>query len=339
MTDQPLDPEIRTEVYPRLQPLRTADGFLSWLHTTDHKKIGILYLVFSGFLFALGGAEAMMIRIQLATPNAHVVSAEVYDQLFTMHGLTMIFFVVMPIFIGFANYFIPLQIGYRDMAFPRLNAMSVWLFLFSGLLMYFGIFEGTLPDVGWFGYAPLTEHPFAQTAGATFWAMGLILSGAGSIATALNLIVTIFAHRCPGMTFRKMPLFVWMVLVNQFLIIWAMPFLTGAAVMVLFDRFLSTHFFVGPEGQRDPVRAPLLVPRPSRGVHHDPAGFGMMSEIVPVFSRKPLFGYTFVAMSGVAIGFYQLHRVGAPHVHGRHGRRARRILCGHHGHHRHPHRE
>jgi len=291
------------EVYPRLGPLRSADGFLSWLHTTDHKRIGILYLVFSGFFFFIGGMEALVMRLQLAVPDNHLVTAEVYDQLMTMHGLTMIFFVVMPVLIGFANYFVPLQIGYRDMAFPRLNAMSVWLFLFSGLFMYFGVFEGSLPDVGWFGYAPLTEHPFDQTASATFWAAGLILSGAGSIATALNLIVTILAHRCPGMTFRKMPMFVWMVLVNQFLIIWAMPFLTGAAVMVLFDRFFGTHFFIGPKANAilyqhlfwslgHPEVYILILP-----------GFGMMSEIVPVFSRKPLFGYTFVAMSGVAIGF------------------------------------
>ncbi|HZT97894.1 MAG TPA: cbb3-type cytochrome c oxidase subunit I, partial [Chloroflexota bacterium] len=237
----------RTEVYPRLAPLRTSEGLLDWLRTTDHKRIGILYLVFSGVFFLIGGVEALVMRWQLAVPNNHVVSSEVYNQLFTMHGVTMIFFVVMPLLIGFANYFVPLQIGYRDMAFPRLNAMSVWLFLFSGILMYFALLEGTLPDVGWFAYAPLTEHPFEQGAGSTFWAVGLIVAGAGSIATALNLIVTIVAHRCPGMTLRKMPLFVWMVLVNQFLIIWAMPFLTGAAVMLLFDRFLNTHFFHGTQ--------------------------------------------------------------------------------------------
>jgi cytochrome c oxidase subunit I len=293
----------REEVYPRLQPLKTYDGLLSWLHTTDHKRIGILYLVFSGAFFILGGLEAMVMRWQLATPNAHIVSAEVYNQLFTMHGVTMIFFVVMPLLIGFANYFVPLQIGYRDMAFPRLNAMSVWLFLFSGLLMYFGILEGSLPDVGWFAYAPLTEKPFELTAGSTFWAIGLVVAGAGSIATALNLIVTIIAHRCPGMTLRKMPLFVWMVLVNQFLIIWAMPFLTGAAVMLLFDRFMGTHFFVGPKSN------PILYEHLFWSFGHPEVyimilpAFGMMSEIIPVFSRKPIFGYAFVAMSGVAIGF------------------------------------
>ena len=293
----------RDEVYPRLEPLRSAQGFLSWVHTTDHKRIGILYIVFSGVFFFIGGMEALVIRIQLATPDAHVVSAEVYNQLMTMHGVTMIFFVVMPVLIGFANYFVPLMIGYRDMAFPRLNAMSVWLFLFSGILMYMGVLEGTLPDVGWFGYAPLTEHPFAQSAAATFWAAGLVVAGAGSIATALNLIVTVIAHRCPGMTLRKMPLFVWMVMVTQFLIIWAMPFLTGAAIMILLDRFLGTHFFVGPLSNAvlyehlfwalgHPEVYILILP-----------AFGMLSEIIPVFSRKPIFGYAFVVMSGVAIGF------------------------------------
>ena len=294
----------REEVYPQISALRSSEGLLDWFHTTDHKKIGILYLVFSGFFFLVGGLEAMVMRAQLSAPNNHVVSNEVYNQLVTMHGLTMIFFVVMPLLIGFANYFVPLQIGYRDMAFPRLNAMSVWLFLFSGILMYFALLEGTLPDVGWFAYAPLTEHPFELGAGSTFWAIGLIVAGAGSIATALNLIVTIVAHRCPGMTLRKMPLFVWMVLVNQFLIIWAMPFLTGAAVMLLFDRFLNTEFFHG-----SPHSNPILYEHLFWSFGHPEVyimilpAFGIASEIFPVFSRKPIFGYTFVAMSGVAIGF------------------------------------
>jgi cytochrome c oxidase subunit I len=293
----------RDEVLPHLPAVRSADGLLSWLHTTDHKRIGILYLLFSGTFFLIGGLEALVMRIQLAVPNNHLISAEVFNQLMTMHGVTMVFLVVMPLLIGFANYFVPLQIGYRDMAFPRLNAMSVWLFLFSGLLMYFGIVEGTLPDIGWFAYAPLTEHPFEQTAGATFWAVGLAVAGAGSIATALNLIVTVIAHRCPGMTFRKMPVFTWMVLVTQFLIVWAMPFLTGAAIMLLFDRFLHTNFFVGP-GSNAIMYEHLFwaLGHPEVYILILPA-FGMMSEIVPVFSRKPLFGYTFVVLSGVAIGF------------------------------------
>jgi cytochrome c oxidase subunit I+III len=279
------------------------EGLWSWLATTDHKRIGVLYLLFSGLFFVMGGFEALLIRAQLAVPNNHVLSPRVYDQIFTMHGVTMIFLVIMPLFLGFANFIVPLQIGYRDMAFPRLNAMSVWLFLFGGLLLYFSLLEGAMPDVGWFAYAPLTEKPWAADAGPTFWAAGLTVSGIGTVATALNLIVTIIAHRCPGMTLRKMPPFTWMSLVTGFLIIWAFPYLTAVQVMLLLDRFLNAHFFVGPQSNAilyehlfwsfgHPEVYILILP-----------GFGIISEIIPVFSRKPIFGYTFVIMAGVAIAF------------------------------------
>ncbi|HEY8684271.1 MAG TPA: cytochrome c oxidase subunit I [Chloroflexota bacterium] len=291
----------------RAHPLPTVNsygGVISWLKTTDHKLIGILYLVTSGLFFLIGGLEALVMRWQLATPEQHIVSPAIYNQLFTMHGVTMIFLVVMPVLVGFANYFLPLMIGARDIAFPRLNAMSYWLFLFGGLLLYFSLIEGTMPAVGWFSYANFWEQPYTFDNGPIFWAASLIILGAGSIATALNLIVTVIALRCPGMSLNKMPLFVWMVLVNSFLIIWAMPFLTADAILLLFDRLVGTHFFQPGQGGDVVMWEHIFwgFGHPEVYIMILPA-FGMASEIIPVFSRKPIFGYTFVAFSGVAIGF------------------------------------
>ncbi|MGH2448072.1 MAG: cytochrome c oxidase subunit I [Chloroflexota bacterium] len=293
--------ELRVHPLPRIT---TGEGMLAWLKTTDHKLIGIMYLFTTLGFFLIGGVEALFIRWQLSVPQNHVLSPEIYNQLFTMHGVTMIFLVVMPTLLGFANYFVPLMIGYRDMAFPRLNAMSLWLLVFGGLLLYFSLVQGSMPDVGWFQYAPLSEQPFNLGSGPVFWAVGLIVLGAGSIATALNMIVTIIVYRCPGMSLNKMPLFVWMVLVNVFLIIWAMPFLTADSIFFLFDRFMGTHFFVATQGGNVVMWQHLFwgFGHPEVYILILPA-FGMASEIIPVFSRKPIFGYTFVAFSGVAIGF------------------------------------
>jgi cytochrome c oxidase subunit 1/cytochrome c oxidase subunit I+III len=290
---------------PAPSPSITAyERVLAVIKTTDHKLIGILYLTTSLVFFLIGGIEALFIRIQLAQPQMKVLSPDVYNQLFTMHGVTMIFLVVMPVLVGFANVFLPLQIGARDIAFPRLNAMSYWLFLFGGLLLYFSVIEGTMPDVGWFAYANYWESPFSLSNGPIFWAVALIILGAGSIATALNLIVTVVALRCPGMSLTKMPLFVWMVLVNSFVIIWAMPFLTGDAVLMVFDKFVGTHFFQPTQGGNVVMWQHIFwgFGHPEVYIMILPA-FGMASEIIPVFSRKPIFGYTFVAFSGVAIGF------------------------------------
>lgn len=293
--------EIRSHPLPSIT---TYEGLLSWVKTTDHKRIGILYLVTSLCFFLIGGIEALFMRLQLATPQNHILSPQVYDQLFTMHGVTMIFLVVMPVLVGFANYFLPLMIGARDIAFPRLNAMSYWLFLFGGLLLYFSVVEGSMPAVGWFSYANYWEKPFTFDNGPVFWAASLIILGFGSIATALNLIVTVVALRCPGMSLNKMPLFVWMVLINSFLIIWAMPFLTADSILLLFDRFANTHFFVVAQGGNVVLWQHIFwgFGHPEVYIMILPA-FGMASEIIPVFSRKPIFGYTFVAFSGVAIGF------------------------------------
>ena len=291
-------------VVPAVPQSGRYEAILSWVKTTDHKRIGILYLTTSGIFFLIGGIEALFMRLQLTVPQNHVLSPDIYNQLFTMHGVTMIFLVVMPILVGYANYIVPLQIGYRDMAFPRLNAMSYWLFLFGGLLLYFSLVEGSMPAVGWFSYANFWEQPYTFDNGPLFWATSLIILGAGSILTALNLIVTIIVHRCPGMSLNKMPLFVWMVLVNMFLIIWAMPFLTADAILLLFDRLVGTHFFQPEQGGNVVLWQHIFwgFGHPEVYIMIVPA-FGMASEIIPVFSRKPIFGYTFVAFSGVAIGF------------------------------------
>jgi cytochrome c oxidase subunit 1/cytochrome c oxidase subunit I+III len=276
---------------------------LSWVTTVDHKRIGIFYLATAFFFFLVGGVEALMIRLQLAVPNNTFLNPQTFNQLFTMHGTTMIFLVVMPALIGFGNYFVPLMIGARDMAFPRLNAMSYWLFLFGGLLLHFSVFTGGVPSAGWFSYAPLSETPFSSTSGMDYWIMALLVMGIGTVAGSINMIVTVLTLRAPGMTLRKVPLFVWMVFINSFLIIAALPALNAAIVMLLIDRQLNAHFFLSNQGG-----SPLLwqhffwtFGHPEVYIMALPA-FGMISEVVPVFSRKPIFGYSFIAASTVAIG-------------------------------------
>lgn len=282
-----------------------ADTLYRWVTTTDHKQIGLLYLLTTVAFFLLGGIEALVMRLQLAVPGATLLAPGQYNALFTMHGTTMIFLVVMPMLLGFANYFVPLMIGARDMAFPRLNALSYWLLLFGGLLLYYSFLNGTPPDTGWFSYAPLTLPPYQLRDGVDYWALGLIVTSIGTILTGLNLIVTVAKLRAPGMTASRLPVFVWMSVVTGFLILWAIPSLTAAQVMLLFDRRLGTAFF-------DPTRGGDVLlwqhlfwwfGHPEVYIMVLPA-FGILSEVIPVFSRKPLFGYAVVVGSGIAIGFY-----------------------------------
>src|ERR1700754_3566281 len=209
-----------------------------WVVTVDHKRLGILYILYSTFFLLVAGAEALFIRLQLAYPHAHVLSAQVYNRFFTMHGTTMVFLVGMPFLFGFANYIVPLQIGARDMAFPRLNAFSFLMTAFGGLLVYYSFLggtglqgAGTAPDVGWFAYAPLTEKAFSRGHSTDFWALALILSGFGSIGGAINFITTAFCLRCKGMTLFRMPLFVWLMIVSSILVILAISPLTAAHAM------------------------------------------------------------------------------------------------------------
>jgi cytochrome c oxidase subunit I len=282
---------------------RELHGLLSWLMTTDHKRIGILYTVTGVSYFLIAGVFALLMRTQLAQPNSTFLTNNEYDQVFTMHGTTMIFLVVMPIAVGLGNFLVPLMIGARDMAFPKLNALSYWMFLFASLFMYSSFFFGGAPDKGWFSYAPLTEYPFSPSPGMTFWALAIIMLGAASTLGGINFIVTVSELRAPGMTYSRIPLFVWMTVVNSFLAIFAFPSLTVAALLLLFDRLLGTHFYLPGQGGSALLWQHLFwfFGHPEVYILILPA-FGIVSEVVPVFSAKRLFSYKTVILSGVAIG-------------------------------------
>ena len=284
-----------------------GERLLSWVSTVDHKRVAILYMATTLVFFAAGGVEALLMRIQLAFPNNHFVSPDAYDQLFTMHGTTMVFLVVMPLLTGLATYVVPLMIGARDVAFPRLNALSYWLFVSGGLLLYFSFLAGGAPDAGWFSYAPLSEKPFSSSSGVDYWAWGLLAIGAGTIAASVNMIATVLALRAPGLTLRRLPLFTWMVFVNSFLTLAAIPALNAALVMLLIDRGLNAHFF-RPEAGGSPILWQHFFwafGHPEVYIMVLPA-FGIISEVIPVFSRKPIYGYGFVAASTVAIALLSL---------------------------------
>jgi cytochrome c oxidase subunit 1 len=289
------------QTFPVARPRYT--GVLEWITTTDHKKIGVLYLFTTFFFFLSGGLLALAIRTQLATPDGHVLTAQAYNAAFTMHGTTMVFLFVVPVWTGFANYILPLQLGARDMAFPRLNALSYWLLLSGGILLYSSFLVGP-PAAGWTSYVPLSTKPFSPQLGQDLWIIGLTVLGFSSIFGALNMIVTIFSLRAPGMTFHRITLFAWSVLVTSFLLVLAMPFLTVAGVLLLFDRIVGTNFFSVAEGA-DPLLWQYLFwffGHPEVYIMILP-GFGVVSEVLPVFSRKPIFGYKMIAYSSVAIGF------------------------------------
>ena len=288
------------------------EGWLSWVASVDHKQIGILYLWSATIFFVVGGILALLMRIQLALPDNRFLSPQSYNQVFTMHGTTMIFLVVVPGLLGFANYMVPLMIGARDVAFPRLNALGFWVQAFGGLMLYFSFATGGLnlggaPAVGWFAYAPLSEVPYSYGAGVDYWILGLLGIGVGTLSAGINLITTIFCLRTEGMTIRRLPLFVWMTLVTGVLIILVIPVLNAGLVMLLFDRQLNAHFFRPDTGGSAVLWQHVFwaFGHPEVYIMVLPA-FGMISEIVPVFSGKPIYGYEFVAASTVAIGFLSL---------------------------------
>ncbi len=282
----------------------TESGWRSWLFTVDHKKLGIMYGVVAMFFFVVGGVEALFIRLQLAAPNGKILSAQTYNELFTTHGTTMIFLFVMPMAAAFGNYLVPLQIGARDVAFPRINAFGFWCFLGGGIFLYLSPLLGGLPDGGWFAYAPNTGPIFSPTHGMDFWTLALLITGIASLTGSLNLIVTILNMRAPGMTMMRMPIFTWMILVVQFLLVFAIPVITVALVLLSFQRLYGATFFNVEQGA-DPLLWQHLFwifGHPEVYILVLPS-FGIVSEVLPVFSRKPLFGYPFVVFSGVAIGF------------------------------------
>jgi len=287
-------------------------GLWSWITTTDHKRIGVMYGVTAFVFFLIGGLEALIIRLQLGAPGNSIVSAEHYNQLFTMHGTTMVFLAIMPLSAAFFNFVIPLQIGARDVAFPRLNAFSYWVFLLGGLFMNASFLAGPLfgtgtlsvaPDAGWFGYANLTSPQFSPGPNIDFWVLGLQILGIASLAAGFNFITTIINLRAPGMRLMRMPVFTWMSFVTQFLIVTAFPVITIGLVFLMFDRVFGTNFYRVSAGGDVLLWQHLfwLFGHPEVYILILPA-MGIVSEVLPTFSRKPLFGYAVVVYSGVLIG-------------------------------------
>ncbi len=283
---------------------RVRGGWLSWLTTVDHKRLGILYIVTSFIFMGFASIEAFLIRLQLARPEQQLLNPDVYNQMFTMHGVTMVFLAIMPLGIGFGNYFMPLMIGARDLAFPRLNSFGYWLYAFGALFIYTSFIFGGAPDVGWFAYSPLTSLSNNPGTGVDFYMIGLFISGIGTLVTGMNLIVTIFNMRAPGMTLMRMPVFVWMILITSFLIVFAFPPLTIALFQVIMDRTFGALFYVPAAGALPILWQHLfwIFGHPEVYIIILPA-FGVISEVIPTFSRKPLFGYPVVILSGIFIGF------------------------------------
>ena len=278
-------------------------GLWSWLTTTDHKRIGVLYGASAFVFFLLGGLEALLIRLQLARADNTLIEAETFNQLFTMHGTTMVFLAIMPMSAAFFNFIIPLQIGARDVAFPRLNAFSYWVFLFGGLFINASFLFGAAPNGGWFGYANLTSKEYSPGLNIDFWAMGLQIIGIASLAAAFNFIATIINMRAPGMKLMRMPVFTWMSFITQFLVITAFPVITVALVFLTFDRLFGTTFYSVAAGGDLLLWQHLfwLFGHPEVYILILPA-MGMVSEVLPTFSRKPLFGYPVIVYSGILIG-------------------------------------
>ncbi|HEY3541000.1 MAG TPA: cytochrome c oxidase subunit I [Gaiellaceae bacterium] len=281
-----------------------------WLVTVDHKRIGIMYIVTSLVFFAGGGIMALLMRAQLATPNEHLLTKDSYNQVLTFHGTSMIFLVIVPILAGFGNYLVPLMIGARDMAFPRLNAFSYWAFLLGGIVLYLSWFaSGGTAKAGWWSYPPLSENlPFTSPGhGQDYWILSLHLLTLSSLAGAINFIVTIHNMRTRGMTWMRMPLFVWAIETYSILLLVALPAISAGVTMLLLDRRGYTHFFLPDQGGNIVLYQHVFwfFGHPEVYIMVLPV-MGMISEVIPVFARKPIFGYTAVAFSTIGIAFFSL---------------------------------
>jgi len=313
----------------RASGISLVDRLHGLVVTVDHKKLGLMYIGTALVFLVVAGLMAVAIRLQLAVPNNTLLEPEVFNRFFTMHGTAMVFLVGMPIIAGLGNYLVPLMIGTRDMAFPRLNAFGYWMFVFGALLLYFSYLgapglngHGSAPDVGWFAYAPLTGRAFSRGHSTDYWILSLLLTSVGSTVSAINVIVTALTMRCRGLTLMRMPLFVWMMIVTNFMIILALPSLSAAQIMLLVDRYLGGHFFDTQSGGSavlwqhffwifgHPEVYILIIP-----------GFACMSEIVPVFSRKPIFGYpimvgatTMIAIISFGVWAHHMFAVGMTSV-------------------------
>jgi cytochrome c oxidase subunit 1 len=305
-------PGTQTKVETSRRPL--VETLHEWVTTVDHKRLGVMYIIYALVFLLIGGVEATIMRIQLSAPHKDFVSPQVFNRMFTMHGTTMIFFVAMPLVFGLANYLVPLMIGARDMAFPRLNAFSFWLSAFGGILLYFSLIgasglygAGNAPDVGWFAYAPLTSHTFSVGHSTDFWTLSLLVSGFGSIGTAINIVVTILCMRCPGMTLGKMPLFAWLNLVMGGMVLFVVSPLSAAQIMLSIDRYLGGHFFDTQAGGSAVIWMHFfwIFGHPEVYVLVIPA-FAVASEVIPVFSRKAIFGYPVMVAATVGIGFVSM---------------------------------
>ena len=312
MAEQTLPiPSALDVVLPRPAEETLLERLHHWVVTVDHKKLGILYVVFSIIFLLVGGAEAIAIRIQLAFPNNHFLGPATFNRFFTMHGTTMVFLVGMPILFGFGNYLVPLMIGARDMAFPRLNAFSFWLTAFGGILLYFsfiggfGLYgTGSAPDITWWAYAPLTARAFSPGNSTDYWALSLMVTGFGTLGTAINIIATILSMRCKGMTLMRMPLFPWLMFVVSGLTLITITPLTAAQIMLLIDRYLGGHFFDTQAGGSAVVWMHFfwIFGHPEVYVLVLPA-FGVANEVIPVFSRKAIFGYPAMVAASAGIAF------------------------------------
>lgn len=300
------------------QTLQEESGIIARLHdlvtTVDHKKLGMMYIGSGLFFLVVAGCMAALIRIQLAVPNNDFIPPQMFNRLFTMHGTAMVFLVGMPIITGLANYLVPLMIGARDMAFPRLNAFGFWIFLFGALLLYFSYLgaegltgAGTAPDIGWFAYAPLSSKTFSRGHSTDYWILSLLAMSIGSIVAAINVVVTVVSNRCKGMTYMRMPLFVWLILIVAEMILLALPPLSAAQIMLLLDRSLGAKFFDSQAGGSAVLWQHFfwIFGHPEVYILMLP-GFAVASEIIPVFSRKPIFGYPIMVAATLTIGFISL---------------------------------
>jgi cytochrome c oxidase subunit 1 len=312
-----------------LTELSLIDRLHDLVVTVDHKKLGLMYIGTALVFLIVAGLMASTIRLQLAVPNNGLIPPDVFNRLFTMHGTAMIFLVGMPIVAGLGNYLVPLMIGTRDMAFPRLNAFGYWMFLFGGLLLFFSyvgapglLGSGSAPDVGWFAYAPLTGRAFSRGHSTDYWILSLLLTSVGSTVSAVNIIVTAFTMRSQGMTLMRMPLFVWMIIVTNYMILLALPALTAAQIMLLIDRYLGGHFFDTQAGGSAVLWQHFfwIFGHPEVYILIIPA-FACLSEIVPVFSRKPIFGYpamvaatTMIAIISFGVWAHHMFSVGMTSV-------------------------
>ena len=284
---------------------QSRPGVLGWVMTTDHKRIGLLYFWTTLVLFAAGGAEALIMRTQLIQPNQHLVGPATYDELFTMHGVTMIFFFIIPMTTGaFGNYLLPLMIGARDMAFPRLNALSYWVFLGSGIFVYTSLFIGQAPNAGWFDYLPLANAKYDPGHAIDFYCLGIIFNGISSSLTAGNFIVTILKLRAPGMSFNRMPLFCFAFLAASFGLLIALPSLTADSIFLFLDRNVGTHFFDVAKGGSVLLWQHLfwIFGHPEVYILIVPA-FGIATEIIPAFTQRRVVAFPLVAVAELLVVF------------------------------------